>query len=529
MTNVRIDIQIRLKLCSDRAIVPQAFLKKLYSFASLSMEACGYSEELFLSECSSLLNSKERQTAWQSIKRASAFKMAFAGVENEWRNTDFVFDIRIDRFVFGIEFGIKDPNHEVTCREIISQLASSLEGVGEMLQLLMPAMTKRPVISVSTCVFQDGSTETDRGWAQSVFDELYRCSQRPTFQAYSRKSKLRFAKRIYPPLDGQGLPIDWSMVFPSDQCHVWSHGGPRCFEVCKNESTRLHIQHVFWAQQGTPHGKFLKSGRPYIPRNHVDILDNCFLTYEGTLTRDKMHKSMALLLKRVQRHHASALQQIEADLSNCRMLAENLRRYRLNTVDAMLGLGLINRRTEGNDLLDYFDATIAQVEIEEDRFAPEFDRAEAEMERAGGILGWPGFVFATGALVLASLDTWWGVVGTSFSTDFKNDSDFARLSLVVIAICPLVAGLVLLSVGLGKFLRTWRRDRLSGGSFFGAALKSLSSPSFVFIALACAASCLLSLKVFHASELISGKDAWSEFQQWVGPFREWVFQLLGVH
>lgn len=526
MSSVRIDTQIRLKLRSDQAVVPESFLRKLYSCASHSIDACNYTEATFLNQCSLLLNSQERQTAWQKINRATAFKNFFVGEENEWRNTDFVFDVRMDRFVFGIEFGKKDPGRKVTCDEIESQLATSLESVGEMIRLLMPVMSKRHVISISTCVFQDGCEERDLNWGGAVFDDLYRRSLRPTFQPYASNSKLIFAKRIFSPLDSQGLPIDWSFKLPFDQCQVWSHGGPRCFKVGEDKSTKLSAQHVFWAQQGSPQGEFLKSGRPYIPRNHVDILDNCFLTYEGALTRDKMHKTMALLVKRVQRHSASALQQIEADLSNCRMLAENLRRYRLNIADALLGLGLISRRTEVNDLLDYFDATIAQVEIEVDRFAPEFDRAEAEIERAGGILGWPGFVFATGALVLASLDTWWGVVATSFSSDVKNDSDFARLSLVLISICPLVAGLVLLSVGLGKFLRTWRRDRLSGGSFFLAAFKTLFSHSFVFLALACGASFLLSLKIFHASELISGQDAWGVVKQWIGPFQEWLFQLL---
>ena len=122
--------------------------------------------------------------------------------------------------------------------------------------------------------------------------------------------------------------------------------------------------------------------------------------------------------------------------------------------------------------------------MEIQRFGPEADQAAAELDRSGGILGWPGFVFATAALVLAMLDTWWGIAGTWWGVTgaespsgsvFEQEQLFAEMSLLAAPLCLAVCSLVLILISCRECGQRYRRLRRSGQSCFFSFVRAISN------------------------------------------------------
>ena len=401
------------------------------------------------------------------MSRETAKTKRFTGRNDEWSNTDYVLAFNRDDVIIGLEYGMQDKSNNATASEIESLIQDLLaNSISPWMSMLKEHSNHKAsaIPGIAIAVECDGLDGGSRAWAQQELAQLYERSLSPTKQENKSDAKLDFAKHIRSPNATQGLSLAWNFSTPQEYVQTWAHGGPRVLSFF--DGTSFEVFQIFWLKQGGEQGALLPSGRPYVPNHRAEVFRCSLLAARAEALRSEMHAKLERNERGLQRFKRNSLEQVEYTLAKSRQLNANLKRYRINSRTALLSLGCLESNESANGLLDYFGEIEKQLEVEIQRFEPAATRVATALERSGGILGWPGFVLACAALVLATLDTWWGVIGSVSTQDTIGENlPFAKTTVLSISVCLVASSIVLIALSIREF-RKKRRTLVTTGVKF---------------------------------------------------------------
>ncbi len=143
------------------------------------------------------------------------------------------------------------------------------------------------------------------------------------------------------------------------------------------------------------------------------------------------------------------LDRLEKALVDLRGLAANAIRWKSNLEIALKRLGIEPRERPGAELVAYLQDVAEQLQVEADRFEPLADRANAEIERDGGLLGWPGVALGAAALAITFVQTWWTIIAPFVipKAQLQFVETLARWSFASISLALALTAGVLLVLG----------------------------------------------------------------------------------
>jgi hypothetical protein len=439
---------------------------------------------------------------------------AYLGTDEKWSLTDLMLYLTLSGGLrIGIEFSWVDDSLVSEKSDLLLHSKHALGKIATIAECLTSTLLAKSTFILA--VELNRQDYVAREWAVRTLDEFWKDSLVPAMQEMTGNERRTFCDIVAPPGRSQGLALDWSLKAQNEQVFTRAHGGAKRLRL--SSGSVLKANFLFWARQGGAIDQVFPSGWPVFPSSRGIVFSSVADTYIAAIRSSNIHEELKFAQRELLEGKGHSLELFERNIKLVRELAANLQLYKLNTARALLDLGVLNSRLDANGLLEYLQETRDQLLYEAERFSPETERAVLEMERSGGLLGWPGFILAGAALTLASLDTWWGVMDTIASPNWKDENRLlAFYTACVIAASLFCSAIVFLGLAIREFRR--RELKASRVGVKMSFVRNAIGPAVIFlVACAFALGAIAYLCVVHAFD---GTRATLQVEMTEGPSRK---------